>query len=95
MPSVQLNGRRGAWQIVARYSDLKIDRKTFPLFASPSANAGEASSLGVGLNWYLSKTVRTSLDYFQTHFTNPVPASSLQILRQDEQALITRFQLNF
>jgi phosphate-selective porin OprO/OprP len=89
------DGTWGAWQIVARYSDLKIDRNAFPLFASPAANAGEASSLGVGLNWYLSKTVRTSLDYFQTHFTNPVPASSLQILRQDERALITRFQLNF
>jgi phosphate-selective porin len=47
------------------------------------------------LNWYLSKTVRTSLDYFQTRFTNPVPISSVQILRQDEQALITRFQVTF
>jgi phosphate-selective porin OprO/OprP len=85
----------GAWQIVARYGNLKIDPNAFPLFASPTTNAGEASSLGLGLNWYLSKTVRTSLDYFRTRFTNPVPVSSQQILRQDEQALITRLQLTF
>lgn len=89
------DGTWGAWQIVARYSDLKIDRNAFPLYASPATNAGQASSLGLGLNWYLSKTVRTSLDYFQTRFTNPVPISSVQILRQDEQALITRFQVTF
>ena len=89
------DGTWGAWQIVARYANLKLDDNIFPLFASPATNAGEATSAGIGLNWYLSKTVRTSLDYFQTRFSNPVPLSSTQILRQDEQALITRFQLSF
>ncbi len=89
------DGTWGAWQIVARYANLKLDDNVFPLFASPATNAGEATSAGIGLNWYLSKTVRTSLDYFQTRFSNPVPVSSTQILRQDEQALITRFQLSF
>ena len=89
------DGTWGAWQIVARYSNLRLDGNIFPLFASPAINASEASSAGIGLNWYLSKTVRTSLDYFQTRFNNPVPVSSTQILRQDEQALITRFQLSF
>jgi phosphate-selective porin OprO and OprP len=89
------DGTWGAWQMVVRYSDLKIDGNAFPLFASPATNAGEASSLGLGLNWYLSKTVRTSLDYFRTRFNTPAPVPSLQILRQDEQALITRFQLTF
>ena len=89
------DGTWGAWQIVARYANLKLDGSVFPLFAAPATNAGEATSAGIGVNWFLSKTVRTSLDYFQTRFSNPVPLSSTQILRQDEQALITRFQLSF
>ena len=89
------NGTWGAWQIVARYSNLKLDPKTFPLFASPTTNADGASAVGFGVNWYLNGVVRTSLDYFQTHFDNPVPLSATQILRQDEKVLISRFQLSF
>jgi len=89
------DGSLGAWQVVARYSRLKLDDRTFPLFAAPATNADGAAAVGVGVNWYLSGTVRSSLDYFQTHFTNPVPSSSVQILRQDEKALISRFQLSF
>jgi hypothetical protein len=46
------------------------------------------------VNWYLSSTVRTSLDFFQTHFDLSAPAST-PILRQDEQVLLSRFQLSF
>jgi phosphate-selective porin OprO/OprP len=85
----------GAWEVAARYADLKIDTRAFPLFADPAVSADEAASVGLGLNWYLSRTVRTTFDFYQTHFTNLVPLSSTQILRQDEQAFITRFQLSF
>jgi phosphate-selective porin OprO/OprP len=88
------NGTWGAWQIVARYSNLKLDDHTFPLFASPTTSAGGASTAGFGVNWYLSSTVRTSLDFFQTHFDLSAPAST-PILRQDEQVLLSRFQLSF
>jgi len=89
------DGSWGAWQVVARYSRLKLDDDTFPLFAAPATNADEAAAVGLGVNWYLSGTVRTSLDYFQTHFDTPAVSSSSQILRQDEKALISRFQLSF
>ena len=84
----------GAWEVTARLANLKIDDKAFPLFADPAANASEAAAWGVGVNWYLSKTVRASLDYFRTRFDTIVPATSV-LLRQDEQALITRLQLAF
>jgi phosphate-selective porin OprO/OprP len=50
------------------------------------------------LNWYLSKVVLFKFDYFQTKFdfapvALAVPAAVL--LRQDEKALITRFQISF
>ena len=89
------NGTWGAWEVAVRYADLKIDDKAFPLLSDPTVNADEATSVGLGLNWYLSKTVRTTFDFYQTRFTNLVPVSSTQILRQDERAFITRFQISF
>ncbi|MFA5058201.1 MAG: porin [Opitutaceae bacterium] len=89
------NGTWGAWELAVRYADLRIDPQAFPLFADPATSAREAEAIGLGLNWYLSRTVRTTLDYYQTRFTNPVPLSSTQILRQDEKALITRLQVSF
>jgi phosphate-selective porin OprO/OprP len=89
------NGTWGAWEVVARYADLKIDGKAFPLLADPAVNADGATSVGLGLNWYLSRTVRTTFDFYQTRFDNLVPVSSTQVLRQDERAFITRFQISF
>ena len=88
-------GTWGAWEVAVRYANLKIDDQAFPLFADPAVNANQASAFGLGLSWYLSKTVRTTFDYYRTRFANKVPVSSTQILRQDEQALITRIQLSF
>ena len=91
-------GAWGAFEVVGHYVDFKIDDAAFPLLASASNNADEARSLGLGLNWYLSKAIAIKFDYFQTKFgfsplALPVPV--LQILRQDEKALITRFQFSF
>ncbi|HTL68972.1 MAG TPA: porin [Lacunisphaera sp.] len=91
-------GTWGAFEVTARHANLKIDDGSFPLYASPASNAGEASSLGLGLNWYLSKAVALKLDYYQTKFEAPpgapaVPATPF--LRQDEKSLITRFQVSF
>lgn len=91
-------GTWGAFEIVARYADLKVDDAAFPLYASAATNADEAKSYGLGLNWYLSKTVLFKIDGYQTKFGfHPLaPATSAtQILRQDEKAFITRFQLAF
>jgi len=82
----------------ASYASLKVDDAAFPLFASPASNADEAKAIGLGLNWYLSKAVAFKIDGYQTKFGfSPLaPAvSTAQILRQDEKAFITRFQLAF
>lgn len=88
----------GAFEVVGRYSELTVDDQAFPTFASPANNANRASSLGLGLNWYLSKAVLFKFDYYQTNFgfNATAPAvSTTPILRQDEKAFITRFQLAF
>jgi phosphate-selective porin OprO and OprP len=91
-------GTWGAFEVTGRFANVKIDDKAFPLYASPSASAAEASSFGLGLNWYLSKAVAFKLDYYQTNFDFAAGApavSSTAALRQDEKSFITRFQLAF
>ncbi len=92
------NGTWGAMELTGRYASLKIDDAAFPLYASVASNADEASSLGLGLNWYLSRAVALKLDYYQTKFdfAPGAPAISMSLpLRQDEKTLITRLQVSF
>ena len=91
-------GTWGAFEVVGRYANLKVDDNAFPLFASVATNADEAKSLGLGLNWYLSKAVAFKIDCYQTKFgfAPGAPAvSTTQTLRQNENAFISRFQLSF
>jgi phosphate-selective porin OprO/OprP len=92
------NGTWGAFEVTGRYASLKVDDAAFPLFAAVATNAKEATSFGLGLNWYLSKSVAFKFDYYQTKFdfaagAPAVPAAP--VLRQDEKTLITRFQVSF
>jgi phosphate-selective porin OprO/OprP len=91
-------GTWGAFEVVGRYANVQIDDAAFPLYASPSASAREASSVGLGLNWYLGKAVLFKIDYYQTNFDFAAGAPALATtpaLRQDEKSFITRFQLAF
>jgi phosphate-selective porin OprO/OprP len=91
-------GTWGAFEVVGRYANVRIDDAAFPLYASAAASANQASSFGLGLNWYLSKAVLFKLDFYQTKFAFApgAPAASTNlILRQDEKSFITRFQLAF
>jgi|HubBroStandDraft_1064217.scaffolds.fasta_scaffold71761_1 phosphate-selective porin OprO/OprP len=92
-------GTWGALQVVARWEDLDIDHDAFvgksPL-ASPITNADKATAVGAGFNWYLSKPVRISLDFFDTRFGLLDPtAATPQILLHNEKALTTRVQFSF
>jgi len=91
-------GTWGAFEIAARYASLKIDDATFPLFASTSTNPDEAASIGFGLNWYLNKVIAVKFDYYQTKFSLAPGAPAVPdavLIRQDEKALISRFQVSF
>jgi phosphate-selective porin OprO and OprP len=91
-------GTWGAFEVVGRYANVKVDDVVFPTFASAASNANEAKSYGLGLNWYLGKATMLKIDYYQTDFgfNAAAPAvSTAPVLRQDEKAFITRFQLTF
>jgi len=92
------NGTWGAFEVTGRFANLKVDDAVFPLLASAATNADEATAFGLGLNWYLAKAVVFKFDYFQTKFGFAAGApvvSTNPILRQNEQAFISRFQLSF
>lgn len=82
----------GAWEIVARYSNLNIDDDAFPTFANPETSATEATAYGFGLNWYANRNVRTSLNYIHTDFKG---GDAGAVAGQGENAVLTRVQLNF
>jgi phosphate-selective porin OprO/OprP len=88
----------GAFEVVGRYSNLRVDRAAFPLYASASSNADEATAFGLGLNWYLAKSVVFKFDYLRSKFgfaPSATAPSTNPVLHQDEKAFITRFQLCF
>jgi phosphate-selective porin OprO/OprP len=90
------SGGWGAWQVVARYSELKIDNSAFAggaeSFADPTASPRNARATGVGLNWWLNANVKWVLDYEVTRFDGGAANGTN---RPDERALTTRFALTF
>lgn len=94
------SGTWGAFEVVARFSQADVDSGAFtgatPLAVRTSRASG-ATGYGLGLNWYLSKTVRAGVDYFHTTFDVPAgvnPAINSPI-DGDENVFITRLQIAF
>jgi len=96
----------GAWELVVRKSELTIDKDAFEVngvlgdtnsLAEATKSAQSANDIGVGVNWYLNKVVRISLDYDKTTFKwggGGVPATA-PLDRPDEEVLIARVQASF
>jgi phosphate-selective porin OprO/OprP len=85
----------GALQLVARYADLDIDDKAFPIYANPATSASEAEAWAVGLNWYLNKNIRVNASYSRTTFDGRINDATATVVRQPEQVVFTRLQLAF
>ncbi|MGD0251923.1 MAG: porin, partial [Verrucomicrobiota bacterium] len=88
------NGQWGAWQIVARYADLDVDKNAFPTFASSASSASSARAWSVGLNWYLNKNFRVNTSFSRTTFSGYTGATPA-VPAQPEDVLFTRLQLAF
>jgi phosphate-selective porin OprO and OprP len=88
----------GAWQVVARYSELNIDPSTFPLYADPETSAQSAQEWSVGVNWWLNRNVRVNGSFSHTEFDGggglgrTAPAN---VTQQPENVLFTRVQFAF
>ena len=82
--------------MVARYHELDIFYDAFvggaDSFANPETAASKASAWGVGVNWHLNQNYKVSLNYDVTSFDGGAAAGAD---RPDEEALFTRFGVNF
>ena len=85
----------GALELVARYQELDVDDAAFTgganSFANPLTAITKETSYGVGVNWYPWNTVKLSLNYDVTSFDGGAATGD----RDDEQALFSRFAINF
>jgi len=105
------NGTWGAWELVARYSELNLDKDTFldstgafsTAYADLSQSAQSAHSWTLGLNWWLNQNARVALNYEHTSFNGgagdgilPVdPAGGTVRDRDSERAILARFQIGY
>ncbi len=89
---VDQKGGFGAIELVARYSELRVGDETFPTFADPAKSARTAKEWAIGLNWYPERRIKIAVNYGQTSFEGGAAAGGD---REDEKALLTRFQVAF
>lgn len=95
-------GTWGAFELVGRVAGVDVDDRVFngtaaTRLASPATNATKLTTYGLGLNWYLSRSVRANFDLFQNKFgvaPGTVPASNA-IIADDETTFISRVQVSF
>jgi phosphate-selective porin OprO and OprP len=97
MPGNPLDGRSaataGAVQLLARYSQLGIDRNAFTNgLMSIDRSARNAKDFGVGLNWHLNRKTKLQLNYDQTSFEGGAPSNTD---RPAEKVLSSRMQFAF
>jgi phosphate-selective porin OprO/OprP len=85
----------GGFELVARYHELDLDDDSFVgganSFANPLTAVTKATAWGVGANWYPWNTVKLSINYELTEFEGGAATGD----RADEQALFSRFAVNF
>ena len=81
----------GAFELAARYSELKLDDATFPTFASITSSARSAKAMALGLNWYFNRNLRLMFDYETTKFEGGATTGD----REDEDIFFSRFQISF
>lgn len=85
-------GQWGAFELAARYSELNVDDQTFPTYANPNRSVAGIQSWALGLNWYLTRNLRSSLTYEQSAFDGGAAKGAD---REDEEILFARFQVSF
>jgi len=85
------HGSWGAWEVVARASQVHVDDAAFPAFADPTVAAHRATQWSVGVDWYLSRVMKFQQSYEDTRFVGGAPKGD----RPPEQALYSRIQLFF
>ncbi len=87
-------GGSGAFELVARFSELDLDDDLVNLGLLPMATfPGRVRTFDLGLNWFLSTHSRVLMHYVHTDYADWITRSGR--MRSGEDALLVQFQLNF
>ncbi len=82
----------GAWEIAVRTGDFRVDQGLFTYgFASLATSPRFAREWVGGVNWYLNRILRISMDYAHTNFIGGAVSAD----RAAERVILARFQINF
>ncbi len=82
----------GAVELALRVGDFTAQRSIYDYgFVSPATSPRHSHEWVGGVNWYLNRLVRISVDYGNTQFSGAMPSA----VRAPERVLLTRFQINF
>lgn len=81
------NGGMGAFELVARYSQITPDEEAMDFARSGSVKG--ASELTMGLNWYMSRHTKLMLNFVQTSFDGEIGGDA------SESGILMRMQLNY
>lgn len=83
----------GAVELALRVSDFNAGQSICNYgFVSPAATPRHAREWVGGVNWYLNRMLRVSLDYGNTNFAGGAPAGGN---RASERTILQRFQIYF
>lgn len=106
VPAHDFDRARGTWgavEVVGRLASIRFDEQAFTGSANeqlvdPAKSARSADTLGVGVNWYLSRLLMVRLDYEYTRFhqaTGAAVPAATSVISHPEHAVFTRFGLSF
>lgn len=84
-------GHFGAWQIGARAAHVQVGDEAFPLYADSTVAPHGALELGVGLNWYMTRTSKVQIAYEHTTFEGGAKTGN----RRTERYVQIRWQAYF
>ena len=63
-------GHWGAFELVGRYGQLKLDHRIFDDgFSNLNTSISKENTWGTGINWYLNRNVKLAVDFEQTKYT--------------------------
>lgn len=85
-------GGTGAWQILARYDWLEMEKAILDKgFVDAAQYTNRAVGYTLGLTWYPNEVVRLMVNYSRTNFDQKVTVSGTRV--EYEDALLARFQI--
>jgi len=86
------NGGWGAVEVAARVGNFSADTGLYGYgFLDPTKSSRAVREWVGGVNWYLNRLVRFTIDYGNSNFTGGATVGN----RPAERVLLTRFQINF